>query len=124
LKRSYPGNVNIRVVARNPKEAVAYSKEPAVDVITLLHFGTAKSKRMANADIYKNMSPGSKGWDMAINMMKEAHPKENWKKILSKLCCATEHCKKCPNACGFNPRRVADYTQLAKGGKKVLKTII
>lgn len=124
LKRSYPGNVNIRVVARNPKEAINYSKDPAVDVITLLHFGTAKSSRMKNPDLYKNMSPGSQGWKQAIEGMKKVHPKENWNKILSKICCSTAHCKTCPNACGFNPRRVADYTQLAKGGKKVLKTII
>jgi hypothetical protein len=70
------------------------------------------------------MSPGSQGWKQAIEGMKKVHPKENWNKILSKICCATAHCKTCPNACGFNPRRVADYTQLAKGGKKVLKTII
>ena len=123
LKRSYPGNVNIRVVARNPQEAIDYSKDSAVDVITLLHF-KARPSRMANADIYKNMSPDSVGWKAAIEGMKKVHPKENWNKILSKICCSTAHCKTCPNACGFNPRRVADYTQLAKGGKKVLKTII
>ena len=124
LKRSYPGNVNIRVVARNPQEAINYSKDPAVDVITLLHFGSAKSSRMSNKELYQNMSPGSQGWKSAIEGMKKVHPKANWNKVLSKICCATSHCKTCPNACGFNPRRVADYAQLAKGGKKVLKTII
>jgi len=123
IKKQYPGNVNIRVVAYNPQDAVRYSKDPAVDVITLLHF-KARGERLKNKELYQNMSPGSKGWKQAIEGMKEAHPKENWNKILSKLCCATAHCTTCPNACGFNPRRVADYTQLAKGGKKVLKTII
>ena len=30
-------------------------------------------------------------------------------------------CTKCANACGFNPRRVTDYVQLAKGGKLKMK---
>jgi len=124
LKKKYKGNVNIRVMARNVKEAIAYSKEREVDVITLLHFGTARSSRMKNPDLYTNMSPGSKGWKAAIDSMKAEHPKENWTKILSKLCCATAKCITCPNACGFNPKRIADYTQLAKGGKKVLHTLV
>lgn len=118
-KKLYPGNVNIRVVAFNPKQAAVYAKDPAVDVVTLLHFGARG--RMKNKDLYVNMSPGSKGWDMAIDAMKEDIPEADVNKILSKLCCATSECKTCPNACGFNPRRVADFTQLAKGGKKVLK---
>jgi len=121
-KKLYPGNVNIRVVAFNPKQAAAYSKDPDVDVITLLHFGARG--RMQNPDLYVNMSPGSKGWKLAIDAMKEDIPEADVNKILSKLCCATSKCESCPNACGFNPRRVADYTQLAKGGKKVLKTIV
>jgi len=119
LKRVYPGNVNIRVVARNPKEAIAYSKEKEVDVITLLHFSGTPS-RMKNKDLYQDMSAGSKGWKQAMEGMKKAHPKANWPKVFSKLCCTTGKCKTCPNACGFNPRRVADYTQLAKGNKKKL----
>jgi len=121
-KKLYPGNVNIRVVAFNPKQAATYSKDPDVDVITLLHFGARG--RMQNPDLYVNMSPGSKGWKLAIDAMKEDIPEADVNKILSKLCCATSKCETCPNACGFNPRRVADYTQLAKGGKKVLKTIV
>ncbi len=118
-KKLFPGNVNIRVVAFNPKQAAVYAKDSAVDVVTLLHFGARG--RMTNKDLFVNMSPGSKGWDMAIDAMKEDIPKADVNKILSKLCCATSKCETCPNACGFNPRRVADYTQLAKGGKKVLK---
>jgi hypothetical protein len=121
-KKLYPGNVNIRVVAFNPTQAAKYSKDPDVDVITLLHF--AARGRMQNPDLYVNMSPGSKGWKMAIDAMKEDLSPGVVNKILSKLCCATSKCETCPNACGFNPRRVADYTQLAKGGKKVLKTIV
>ena len=127
LKKQYPGNVNIRVVARNPKEAIAYSKEKEVDVITLLHFKGTPS-RMKNKELYQDMSGklygdmsgNSKGWKEAMEGMKKAHPKENWNKVFSKLCCTTGKCTTCPNACGFNPRRVADYTQLAKGGKKPL----
>lgn len=120
LKKSYPGNVNIRVVARNPKEAIAYSKEKEVDVITLLHF-KGSPRRMKNKDLYQDMSPKSVGWKTAREGMQNAHPKENWNKVFSKLCCATGKCTMCANACGFNPRRVADYTQLAKGGKLKLK---
>jgi hypothetical protein len=120
IKKSYPGNVNIRVVAMNPKEAIEYSKEKEVDVITLLHFGV-RPVRMSNKDLYVNMSPNTKGWKDAIAGMKKAHPKANWAKVLSKLCCTNGHCSKCPNACGFNPRRVADFTQLAKGGKIQVK---
>ncbi len=123
LKRQYPGNVNIRVVARNPEEAIKYSKEKEVDVITLLHFNK-RSKRMKNKDLYVDMTAGSEGWKRAMKGMKEAHPRENWNKIFSKICCQMDgkgDCRKCPNACGFNPRRVADYTQLAKGGKMALK---
>ncbi len=121
IKKSYPGNVNIRVVAMNPDEAVKYSKEKEVDVITLLHFGTVRPARLSNKKLYVNMSPASQGWKDAIALMKKAHPKANWAKILSKLCCTTGHCTGCANACGFNPRRVSDFTQLAKGGKLELK---
>ena len=122
LKKQYPGNVNIRVVALNPEQAGKYAKDPDVDVVTLLHFKVRG--RMKNPDLFVNMSPGSKGWKMAIDAMTEDMPKSEVNKILAKLCCNTGHCITCPNACGFNPRRVADYTQLAKGGKKVLKTVI
>jgi hypothetical protein len=42
--------------------------------------------------------------------MKKAHPKENWNKVFSKLCCQIlkGNCTQCPNACGFNPNRVED----------------
>lgn len=120
LKKQYPGNVNIRVVARNPEEAIKYSKDKDIDVITLLHF-KRRPKRMANKELYVNMSGKSEGWKAAIAGMKKAHPRANWNKVLSKLCCTNGHCTKCPNACGFNPRRVADYTQLAKGGKLPLQ---
>jgi len=121
-KKLYPGNVNIRVVAFNPPQAAKYAKDPDVDVVTLLHFGARG--RMTNKDLFVNMSPGSPGWKLAIEKMTEDLGKADVNKILSKLCCATSECITCPNACGFNPRRVADYTQLAKGGKKVLKTIV
>jgi len=123
LKRKYPGNVNIRVVALNPKQAIEYSKDPDVDVITLLHF-SSRGSRMKNKDVYVDMSPGSVGWKQAIEGMKEANPKENWNKILTKLCCAMDgkgDCRKCPNACGFNPNRVSDFVSLAKGGKMRIK---
>jgi len=109
-------NVNIRVVATNIEQAVKYSLEPEVDVITLLHF-SSRGKRMKNQELYYNMKTGSKGWKEAIKAMKKAHPKANWNKVLSKLCCATTKCVSCPNACGFNPKRVADFTKLAKGGE-------
>lgn len=116
IKKENAGNVNIRVVATNIAQAVKYSKVPEVDVITLLHF-SSRGSRMQNQDLYYNMKTGSKGWKQAIAAMKKEHPKENWNKILSKLCCATTKCVSCPNACGFNPKRVADFTKLAKGGE-------
>lgn len=120
LKKKYPGNVNIRVVARNPEEAIEYSKDKDVDVITLLHF-KKRTKRMKNKELYTDMSPKSDGWKQAMEGMRKAHPRANWNKVFSKLCCTTGRCKTCPNACGFNPRRIADFTQLAKGGKLSLK---
>lgn len=122
IKKQYPGNVNIRVVARNPKEAASYSKVREVDVITLLHF-KGRGERLKNKELYVNMSPGTKGWKMAIEAIKKEHPRENWNKIFTKICCNMDgkgDCRKCPNACGFNPTRVADYVQKAKGGKMKL----
>jgi hypothetical protein len=116
IKKEHDGNVNIRVVATNVKDAVKYSLRPEVDVITLLHF-SSRGKRMQNQEVYTNMKTGSAGWKQAIAAMKKAHPKENWNKILSKLCCSTSKCVSCPNACGFNPKRPTDFAKLAKGGK-------
>lgn len=112
-------NIKIRVVAFNPKEALKYAKDRDIDVITLLHFSSRG--RMQNKELFVNMKPGSKGWNEAIDKIREELGRDV-NKVLSKICCSSVGgCRECPCACGFNPRRETDFVKLAKGGKIKMK---